>query len=171
MDRARRSAWIVILVVDAGMLLWGLMAALVPDYLLGPGSRPILPAGYEGFAGRSWSELDRTSAGTTEYITLLFRTYGAYCVAFSLPAMALAATAFRQGSACAWWALLAGNTIALVAAMRYDWIANAIGPFEMTEYLGLVLVWAALVITAPFGQQRESGPPVTPRLHTTRAGA
>jgi len=27
---------------------------------------------------------------------------------------------------------------------------NAIGPFELTEYVGLVLVWGALAVTAPF---------------------
>jgi hypothetical protein len=47
--------------------------------------------------------------------------------------------------------LLVGNTLALVSAMSYDWIVNAIGPFELTEYLGLAIVWGALAVTAPFG--------------------
>jgi hypothetical protein len=34
--------------------------------------------------------------------------------------------------------------------MRFDWVMHAIGPFEMTEYLGLVMVYAALAMTAPF---------------------
>src|SRR5215471_10395135 len=62
----------------------------------------------------------------------------------------LAVTAFRRGDLWAWWVLLFGNTIALVSAMRYDWIVNAIGPFELTEYLGLAAVWGALALTAPF---------------------
>jgi hypothetical protein len=33
--------------------------------------------------------------------------------------------------------------------MTYDRTVNAIGPFELTEYLGLALVWFALVITVP----------------------
>jgi hypothetical protein len=37
--------------------------------------------------------------------------------------------------------------------MTYDKTVNAIGPFELTEYLGLALVWSAFVITAPFGRQ------------------
>ena len=65
-------------------------------------------------------------------------------------ASAIAVTAFRRHEAWAWWTLLAGNTIALVSAMRMDWIVNAIGPFELTEYLGLVLVYGALAVTAPF---------------------
>ena len=56
----------------------------------------------------------------------------------------------KRGERWAWWALLVGNTVALVSAMTYDKTVNAIGPFETLEYLGLVMVWAALAITAPF---------------------
>lgn len=147
MNRWRRVAWIAILVVEVGFLLWGAMAALVPEHLLGPGSTPILPAGYQGFTRGSWSAL---SPGTAGYITLLFRTYGAFNVAFSLVGIALTAGAFRRGDRWAWWGLLLGNTIALGAAMTYDRLVHAIGPFEMTEYLGLALVFAALAATAPF---------------------
>ena len=150
MKQARRIAWLVIVIVDAGFLLWGAMAAVVPEHLLGPGSTPILTAGYESFSKGSWSELVQTSPRTAGYITLLFRTYGAYNVAFGLLAIAITATAFRRGDPWAWWALLVGNTIAFGAAMTYDWIADAIGPFEMSEYLGLALIYAALAVTAPF---------------------
>jgi hypothetical protein len=51
MKHARRFAWLVMVIADAGLLAWGAMAALAPDYLLGPGSKPILVAGYEGFTG------------------------------------------------------------------------------------------------------------------------
>jgi hypothetical protein len=37
-----------------------------------------------------------------------------------------------------------------IAAMRMDWLSRAIAPFELTEYVGLAMVWAALAITAPF---------------------
>ena len=60
------------------------------------------------------------------------------------------ATAFRRGERWAWWALLVGNTIALGSAMTYDWTVSAIGPFELTEYLGLALIWGTLAVTAPF---------------------
>jgi len=46
--------------------------------------------------------------------------------------------------------LLVGNTIAYVSAMTYDWTVGAIGPFELSEYLGLALIWGALAVTAPF---------------------
>jgi hypothetical protein len=150
MKQAHRFAWLAILIADAGLLAWGAMAALAPDYLLGPGSKPILAAGYEGFSGRSWQDLINTSAPAAAFMRVLFRVYGAYVVAFGLLAMVVAATAFRRGDAWSWWALLIGNTIAYPAAMTYDWVVGAIGPFELTEYLGLGLIWGALALTVPF---------------------
>ena len=150
MTTLRRFAWVAIAVVDVGFVAWGAMAALFPEHLSGPGSAPILPAGYEGFTKESWSALAGTSPTASAFMTLLFRTYGAYNVAFGLLGVAIAATAFRRGERWAWWALLFGNTIALGAAMRYDWMVNAIGPFEMSEYVGLTATWVALAFTAPF---------------------
>jgi hypothetical protein len=151
MKQSRRFAWLVILIADAGLLAWGAMAALTPDDLLGPGSKPILAAGYEGFTGQPWQAFTATSPAAAAFMGVLFRVYGAYVVAFGLLAIAIAATAFRRGEAWAWWGLLAGNTIAFVAAMTYDWTVGAIGPFELSEYLGLVLIRGALAVTAPFG--------------------
>lgn len=150
MNRQRLVAWILVLVVDASYILWGGMAAAFPDHLLGPDGAPILSAGYEGFTKASWSELVSTAPMTANYISIVFRMYGLYCLVFGVMGVAIAVTAFRRGERWAWWALLAGNTIALVSAMRYDWMVNAIGPFELTEYLGLALVYAALALTAPF---------------------
>jgi hypothetical protein len=147
MDRLRRAVWLLIVVADFGILLWGAMAALAPDHLIGPGGAPILRAGYEGFSRGSWLEL---GPAAREFMEVLFRVYGAFNVAFGLLAIAVAATAFRRGDRWAWWALFVGNTIAFGAAMTYDRIVNAIGPFELSEYLGLALIYAALVVTAPF---------------------
>jgi len=69
--------------------------------------------------------------------------YGVCNVAFGLMAVAITVTAFRRSDGWAWWALLIGNTVAFVSAMTYDRIVNAIGPFELSEYLGLA-------VTAPF---------------------
>jgi hypothetical protein len=87
---------------------------------------------------------------TARYITLVFRLFGTLCATFGLMAVFIAATAFRRGERWAWWALLVGNTLAYGAPMTYDWLVNAIGPFEMTEYLGIGLVYVALAITTPF---------------------
>jgi hypothetical protein len=148
--RRRHVAWILILIADVGIAAWGAMAAAFPDYLLGPGGAPILTAGYEGFTGGSWSELAGTSPMTARYIGVLFRMYGVFNVAFGLMAIAMTVTAFRRGEGWAWWALLVGNTIVFVSAMAYDWTVNAIGPFELSEYLGLAIVYGALAVTAPF---------------------
>ena len=146
----RRIALILILFADAGLLAWGAMAAVAPEHLPGPGSTLILPAEYQGVTQHSWSELTGTSPLTAEFITILFRVYGAYIVAFGLLAIAIAATAFRRGESWAWWALLAGNTIAYGSAMLYDRAVGAVGPLEMSEYLGLGAIYLALAVTAPF---------------------
>jgi hypothetical protein len=145
----RKLAWMVILIVEVGYIAWGAGAAVAPDHLLGPGGKAILPAGYEGYSGGSWSDLVRVSPLTASYMRVLYRLYGIYCVLFGLMGSAIAVTAFRRGERWGWWALLVGNTIALVSAITYDATVHAIGPFELTEYFGLVLVWGALAVTAP----------------------
>jgi len=149
-DRRRRLALILILIVDVAYIAWGAMAAAMPEGLLGPGGKAILPAAYEGYSGGSWTALQGTSPMTANYILLMYRMYGIYCAIFGLLTTAIAITAFRRGERWAWWALLISNTIALVAAMRMDWLSNAIGPFELTEYLGLVMIYAGLAMTASF---------------------
>ena len=146
----RRVASILIIIVDVGLAAWGGMAAAFLYQLMGPGGQPILPAGYEGFTGGSWSQFVAADPMSARYMEVLFRMYGIFNLAFGLMAATVAATAFRRGERWAWWALLAGNTITLVSAMRYDWMVKAIGPFELTEYLGLAMVLGALAITAPF---------------------
>jgi hypothetical protein len=155
LDRWRSCAWLVILVADAGLLLWGALAALIPESLPGPGDAAILPAGYEGYTHGSWQQLSVTSAETAGYITLIFRMYGIYIVAFSVLAIAIAANGFRRGERWTWWTLLIGNTIAFVSAMVYDRIVGAIGPFEMSEYLVLAAVCGSLSITFRSSRPRE----------------
>ncbi len=157
MERRRSVAWILILIVDVGYIAWGAGAAASPDHLLGPGGKAILPAGYEGYSGGSWLDLAGASPLIAGYMTVLYRLYGIYCVLFGFMGSAIAATAFRRGERWAWWALLVGNTVALVSAMTYDKTVNAIGPLELTEYLGLALVWGALAVTAPFRAARRQG--------------
>ena len=68
-------------------------------------------------------------------------------------AIAITVTAFRRGDGWAWWALLVGNTIALVSAMTHDRTVNAIGPFELSKYLGLAMIYGALAVTALSAQR------------------
>ena len=153
--RRRQIAWVLLLIADAGLLLWGAMAALMPELLPGPRSAPILAAGYEGFTKQSWQDLADRSPQTAGFMTVLFRVYGAYIVAFALLAIAITVAAFRRGDGWAWWALLLGNTIAFGAAMTYDWTVGAIGPFELSEYLGLAAIYGALAVTAPWAMHRS----------------
>ena len=160
MKPLRGLAWILIVIVDVGFVGWGAMAALAPEHLLGPGSAPILPAGYEGFTGASWAALAAASPRAAGFMTVLFRTYGAYNVGFGLVAGAIAVVALRRGEQWAWWALLIGHTITLGSAMAYDRTVGAIGPFEVSEYLGLALVYVAMAVTAPFFAARPGARPV-----------
>lgn len=158
-SRLRRVAWLLIVISDAGFLAWGAMAALLPHYLPGPGGTPIVTAGYEGFTHGSWSELATSSPMTAQFIMLVFRLFGTLCATFGILGVIIAATSYRRGERWAWWALLVGNTLAYGAPMTYDKLVNAIGPFEMTEYLGIALVYLALAVTAPFvaaGRPRNS---------------
>ena len=155
MARWRRSGWLVILIADVGLLAWAAMAALSPENLPGPDSAPILQAGYEGYTGGSWAQLTATSPETADYTTLLFRMYGFYGMGLSLLAIAIAASGFRRGERWAWWALLAGNAIGYGAAMVYDQVVNAVGPFELTEYLGLALILGTLAVTFRTTSQRS----------------
>lgn len=123
------------------------MAALAPQYLIGPGGAPIIAAGYEGYTHASWAQLVATSAPTAAYITLVFRLFGTLCAVAGILGVFIAATAFRRGERWSWWALLIGNTLAYGAPMTYDRLVHAIGPFEMTEYLGIALVYVALAAT------------------------
>jgi len=157
--RRRRVARILILLSDAGLLAWCAMAALLPGKLLGPGGAPILPAGYEGYTGGSWSELVASAPQTAEFITLLFRIFGAYGAAFSLVALLVAATAFARGERWAWWALLIGNTIGYLVPMTYDRIVHAVGPFELMEYVGIAVVYLALAMTVPWGARAPAAQP------------
>ena len=145
----RKVACILVFIVEASFVLWGGMAAALPHQLMGPGGVPIIAAGYEGFTRSAWAGLVAASPLTAGYIEVLFRTYGMYNVGFGVLGIAIAITAFRRGESWAWWALLLGNTATLVSAMTYDRLVNAIGPFEMSEYLGLVMIYVALAMTAP----------------------
>ena len=141
--RARQLAWLAIVIADGGFLVWGAEAALAPGC---PGA--CLTTGYETFTRQSWSDLVAMSAATSVFLTMVFRVYGAYNVAFGVVATAIAGTAFRRNERWAWWALLIGNTIALPSAMTYDRLVGYIGPFEALEYVGLVMIYTALAVTA-----------------------
>ena len=149
MKSISRFAWILILVADIGIAAWGAMAALAPEHLMGPRSMPIIPAEYEGYTGNSWTELIGSSPKIAGFITILFRVYGAYNFAFGVLAIAIILYGFRRRERWAWWALLIGNTITFGSAIIFDRVVNAIGIFEMSEYLGLAIVYLALIATWP----------------------
>ena len=92
-----RFAWILILIADAGFIAWGAMAALATEHLTGPHSTPILVAEYQNFTGLSWMVLKTSSPKVAEFITILFRMYGAFNVIFGLLTVSITVSAFRRG--------------------------------------------------------------------------
>lgn len=98
--RRLHIASIVILVVDIAYIGWSGMAAALPQGLLGPGGKAILPAAFDGFTGGSWSELLRTSPLIAKYVLLIYRMYGIYCAVFGV--MASAGHGGRCSSATRW---------------------------------------------------------------------
>jgi hypothetical protein len=148
MGRSRRRgyAWVIILVADAGVLVYGVMAAVAP--------RALIP-GYESYSSRTWPALVAADTQTAAFVLLLFRLLGAYNVAFAVLAIAIAATAFRRGEGWAWWALLVGNTLGFGAPMIYDQPVGEIGVFEVLEVVGIAAIYAALAATVPARRSRR----------------
>ena len=166
MKRLQRVAWILILIVDVGYIAWGAGAAASPDRLLGPGGQAILPAGYEGYSGGSWSELSSASPVIAGYMTLLFRMYGLYCVLFGFMASVIALTAFRRGERWAWWVLLVGNTGLLALStdggrtLELHWSPASKGFAQVIEADGRLLTvgeaGVGVVDPAWLGTERDS---------------
>jgi hypothetical protein len=69
MGRSRRRgyAWVIILVADAGVLVYGVMAAVAP--------RALIP-GYESYSSRTWPALVAADTQTAAFILLLFLISG-----------------------------------------------------------------------------------------------
>lgn len=143
------AAWKVIVVVDVGVLVWGIMATLDPS---------VLTAGFETYTGGTWDAFATREGEVAEFVLAGFRLVGALNVAVALTLIAIAALAFPHGRRWAWWALLIGNTFAIAPPIIYDRFVGYIGPFEALEYVGLLLTYAALGAAAPVLRGRPSVP-------------
>ena len=110
----RQIAWILILIVDVGYLVWGALAAASPTGLARPGGRGILPAGYEGFSGGSWAELVRTSPMTAVTAISGARASGYPRIAFD-----------RDEVVFAWTENEAGQSVVKTAAAKLAAVAGS----------------------------------------------
>jgi hypothetical protein len=132
-------AWKVILIADLGVLVYGLMATLVPE---------VLGEGFESYTGQSLSALLSASPKTGEYILLLGRLVGAFNVAFAVAAIAIVLMSFRRGEVWSWYALLIGNTVGYISPIVFDQTVGAINIFEQLEIVFIVLIYIMLGISA-----------------------
>ena len=152
----RRYAWIAVVIAELDLIAWGLMAAALPQYMPGPANAAMLPVQYQTFSDASAVWL---AGRTAAFITLEFRLLGVLSMTIGIMGLLVACTGFRRGERWAWWALLVGNTIAFAAPMTYHHLVSAIGPFELTEYVGITLVYIALVVSAPIREHDDAAPP------------
>ncbi len=132
-------AWKTILVVEIGILVWGVMALLNPK---------VLSEGYETFTNRSWETFAAADPKAADFTLAGFRLVGLFNVAVAITLMAVVVMAFRRARAWSWWTLLAGNTMAISGPIIYDQYVGYIGPYEVLEYVGLLATYVALLATS-----------------------
>jgi hypothetical protein len=128
-----RLAWVVILVADAGIVLYGVLAVATPS---------LLTAGYESYSGTFWTSLVARAPETAAYLLLVYRVVGGLNVALGITLIALIVGPFRRGERWAWFTLLIGNVIGFGVPMTYDQITGAIGFFEILEVVAIAAVLA-----------------------------
>jgi len=129
----------MILIADACVLLYGLMAILMPE---------VLSDGFRTYTGQSLSAFLITNPKTAEYVLLLGRLLGAFNAAFALGVISIALMSFRKGEVWSWYALLITNTVGYLAPITFDWTIGSIGIFEQLEMVFIALIYAALGISA-----------------------
>jgi hypothetical protein len=138
-----RLAWVVILVADAGIVLYGALAVATPS---------LLTAGYASYSGQSWTSLVARAPETAAYLLLVYRMVGGLNIALGITLIALIVGPFRRSERWAWFTLLAGNVLGFGVPMTYDHITGAIGFFEVLEFVAIAAVLVALALCFPRGQ-------------------
>jgi hypothetical protein len=138
-SRLGRVAWVVILVADAGIVLYGVLAVATPS---------LLTAGYESYSGTSWASLVARAPDTAAYLLLVYRMVGGLNVALGITLLAIIVGPFRRGERWAWFTVLGGNVLGFGVPMTYDQITGAIGFFEVLEFVAIAAVLVALALSA-----------------------
>ena len=138
-SRALGGAWKILLVADAGVLLYGRMG------LLDPGN---FRDGCQSYSGEDRTAFASTSPAAAGYLLLLARLVSGINVAFAAGALAIVGTAFRRGEAWSWYALLVSNAFAYGSPMVFDLTVGSIGPFERVEQALAVAIAVGLAMSA-----------------------
>jgi hypothetical protein len=138
----------VILMADAGIVLYGMLAVATPS---------LLTAGYEAYSGASWASLVARAPETAAYLLLVYRMVGGLNVALGITLIAIIVGPFRRGERWAWFTVLIGNVLGFGVPMAYDQITGAIGFFEILEFVAIAAVLVALALTAALFARGHAG--------------
>jgi len=79
-SRSGRLAWVVLLLADTGIVLYGVLAVATPS---------LLTAGYERYSGTSWASLVAQAPQTAAYLLLIYRMVGGLNVALGITLIAI----------------------------------------------------------------------------------
>jgi hypothetical protein len=143
----------MILVADAGIVLYGVLALATPA---------ILTAGYEHYSGQPWTSLVAQAPDTAAYLLLVYQMVGGLNVALGLTLIAIIVGPFRRGERWAWFTVLGGNMLGFGVPMTYDQITGAIGFFEVLEFVAIAAVLAALALSFPRAREGQWALPCRP---------
>lgn len=139
-ELALTVAWPALLVAELAAAVYGLIAVLYPDQVLG--------GSYERFSGIAVSELRSLSPRTADYITLSGRLIGGLNLAYGTLGAAVVLWGLRRRARWAWLMLLVGGILGYGSPIAFDLTTGRIELFEYAEFLLLGIVFLALAISA-----------------------
>ena len=137
-SRSLSAGWIIMLVPNLAILLFGLSFVFVPEAMNS--------YGFELFTGLSWSTFVGTKTADLLLLTSGFM-FGINILVVTVLSTAITLMSFRKGARWSWYALLVGWTLGMGANIAAVSIMGAV-PLAIISVVMLSLVYIALGITA-----------------------
>lgn len=139
-SRSLSAAWIIMLVTNIVILLFGLLFALSP--------LTMNTMGFEAYTGQSWSTFASANTKAVDFVLLTSGAmFGFHLLVMGVLFISITVTGFRKGQRWAWFALLIASTI--------GWVSDAVAvsimgvpPLAIGNLLFLTLAYVALGISA-----------------------
>lgn len=137
-SRSLRAAWIIMMIPNLVILIFGLSFVFVPAAMNS--------YGFESYTGLSWSSFVGTKTADLLLLTSGFM-FGINVLVITVLSTAITLMSFRKGARWSWYALLVGWTIGMGANIYAVSIMGAM-PLAIISAVMLGLVYVALGITA-----------------------